>query len=843
MSWQKRVIDTEFRCIKFHRLDMTEMAVSFINQYLKSGPMEKNQMTEAVMSADLDYPYLLAVHTLCIDGQLHQVELQLLQSLAQKISVDPATAMAAELILAQDDHHLGLDFVLQRVTPAQHHRALSLAALAAQFDGTLNDTEQRLLIRLQRQWEFSDDIFFRIRDSAYLEAQILIADFNATTSGEVYFGKKALLSGPKYDKAIAECRDLGLRDIKVADTCIHATVEALREIGAELDGKIAEVTAKIGDKPAEAAREALRIMQGNRAEIERVITQEIQDFQERQNKKRRAMTFYTIAFMGRSKAGKSTLHAVVTGSGWDKIGVGRQNTTRLNRVYEQKNIRIIDTPGIATPGGEALEKIAKDILDEVDLICFVVTNNNQQTAEFEFLKQLREKGKPLLVLLNVKADLSHPVRLKRFLDKPDKVFSDDKDQLGGHIDRIRRDAAEHYGTSNFPIIPVQLLAAQIALQQPEHEHAEALMKASRFQKFLDAVRLSVLNEGLLRRSHNLLGSTVVDIEHLRLDVKERSDFSIDFSRQIRARAEESALRLKKAQEDHAQQLRQDLCSMFAALQHRVPDFAENHWDSAENVLNKAWLDEIHRFGVAKKINAAQEKATEAFSEDIKDLLIEVGQEINLQQKFSFSAKKLNAQNSSVWLQKTLQWGSGVASLGIGVLAIANIWNPGGWVMAGVALIGLISSLFESKASKRRKAVAKISNALEFQIEQQKMHIVEAALKHFSKQCRAGSVAVQEYFLLSADGLAFVGQTFERGADKMQKQCNILNINFAARILSYAGKSPSESSTQILRAQINEVHRKVGERIDIYVSAKMKAPKIGTIESVIQEKITLKKTGV
>ena len=832
------------------------------------------------MDSNLNYPYLLAVHTLCVDGQLHQNELQFIQSLAQKIGIDPTTEAAAALILSQDNNHPSLEYVIQQITPDQRPRALSLAALAAQFDGTLDPAEQKLLERLRLQWKISEDLFAQMQDLARKETQRLIADLKTVSRGEVSTGAKvlsgleavlgktvvdrmvstlgteslkariqdfrieALLSGPKYDKAIEECREVGLRDIEVADTCLHATANALQEIGAELDRKITGINAQIGDKPAQAAREVLRSMKDDRAEIERVINQELQEFQELQIKKRRAMNFYTIAFMGRSKAGKSTLHAVVTGGGWDQIGVGRQNTTRLNRVYEWHNIRIIDTPGIATPGGEGLEKVAESIIDEADLICFVVTNNNQQTSEFEFLKQLRNKGKPLLVLLNVKEDLSHPVRLKRFLDKPDQAFSDEKDRLGGHIDRIRRDAAEHYGTSNFPIVPVQLLAAQIAQQQPEHEHAETLMKASRLQNFLDSVRLSLLNEGLLRRSQNLLGSTVADIERPCRDVERRSEFYLNFAKQIRDRAQESAQRLKKAQNDHARQLEQDLHGVFAALQREVPDFAEDHWDDSESYLNEAWSDEIRCFGMEKKINGAQEKAIAAFSSDMTDLLEEVGRELTLNRRLAINSGGLNEQDSSTWAQQSSKWGSGI----FGVAGSIAMLIPGGQIIGGIMIgisvvLGVLASIFESKASKRRKAVAKISSALESQIEKQEKKVVEAALKHFKEQCQAGAAAVQDYFRLSAEGLAFVGQTLERGAETLQKQSDILNIHFAARILDFAGNAPSESSAQALRAQIHEVRRKVGESIDIKVSPKIRAPKdLNIIESVIQERITLQKTG-
>ncbi len=832
------------------------------------------------MSNDLNYPYLLAVHTLCVDGQLHQNELQFLQTLAQNIGVDSATMAAAELILAQADRHLELDVVLQRIDPDQRARALSLAALAAQFDGALDRTEQKLLEQLRPRWKISDDMFAQMQDLARKEAQRLIADLKTTSRGEVSTGARvlsgleavlgktvvdrvvstlgteslkqriqdyrieALLSGPKYDKAIAECRDVGLRDIEVADTCLQATSKALQEIGAEVDGKIAEIGAQIGDRPAKAAREALSSMKEDRAEIERVIEHELQEFRELQIKKRRAMNFYTIAFMGRSKAGKSTLHAVVTGGGWDQIGVGRQNTTRLNRVYEWHNIRIIDTPGIATPGGKELEKVAESIIDEADLICFVVTNNNQQTSEFEFLKHLRKKGKPLLVLLNVKEDLSHPVRLKRFLDRPDLAFSDDKDRLGGHMDRIRRDAAEHYGTSNFPIIPVQLLAAQIAQQQPEHEHAETLMKASRLQHFLDSVRLSLLDEGLLRRSQNLLGSTVADIERPCHDLKSRSGFYLEFSRQIRDRAQEGALRLKKAQEDHARQLEQDLCGVFAELQREVPDFAEDHWDDSESALNEAWSEEIRRFGLEEKINGAQEKSLAAFSSDMTDLLEEAGRELSLTRRLTISSAGLSEQDSSALAQQSSKWGSGI----LGVTGSIAMLIPGGQLIGGIMLgisvvLGVLASLFESKASKRRKAVARISSALDSQIEKQAKKVVEAALKHFGEQCVAGATAVEDYFRLSADALAFVGQTLGRGAETLQEQSSILNTHFAARLLDFAGKAPSESSARALRAQIHEVRRKVGESIDIKVSSELRVPKhLNIIESVIQERVTLQKAG-
>ena len=51
------------------------------------------------------------------------------------------------------------------------------------------------------------------------------------------------------------------------------------------------------------------------------------------NKKKRTANYFTIAFMGRTKAGKSTFHKVVTHEETDDIGIGKLRTTRYNRCW------------------------------------------------------------------------------------------------------------------------------------------------------------------------------------------------------------------------------------------------------------------------------------------------------------------------------------------------------------------------------------------------------------------------------------------------------------------------------------------------------------------------------
>ncbi len=202
----------------------------------------------------------------------------------------------------------------------------------------------------------------------------------------------------------------------------------------------------------------------------------------------RALSHFSITFMGKTKAGKSTLHAVVTGEGWNAIGIGKQRTTRLNRVYEWKHIRIIDTPGIGAPDGRSDEEIAESVIDESDVICYVVTNDSIQESEFKFLSLLESKSKPLIILLNLKNNLRDARRLKSFLDNPEKLFSmKGNNDLTGHIDRIRTYAQKHYSNNSFEIIPVMLLAAQLSQEEAHKEIKSDLLKASKLKNFLDII--------------------------------------------------------------------------------------------------------------------------------------------------------------------------------------------------------------------------------------------------------------------------------------------------------------------------------------------------------------------
>ncbi|MGF1542567.1 MAG: GTP-binding protein [Pleurocapsa sp.] len=72
---------------------------------------------------------------------------------------------------------------------------------------------------------------------------------------------------------------------------------------------------------------------------------------------------------------------------------------RRNFVTPFGQIQLIDTPGIDEVNGEVREALAHDLAKRVDLILFIVSGDITQ-VEYRALAQLREAGKPMLLVFN-----------------------------------------------------------------------------------------------------------------------------------------------------------------------------------------------------------------------------------------------------------------------------------------------------------------------------------------------------------------------------------------------------------------------------------------------------------
>ena len=543
--------------------------------------------------------------------------------------------------------------------------------------------------------------------------------------------------------------------------------------------------------------------------------------------------------MGKTKAGKSTLHAIITGGGWDAIGVGKQRTTRLNRIYEWKNIRIIDTPGIGAPGGKTDEEIAQSVVEESDVICYLLTNDSVQETEFQFLTLLKEKAKPLIILLNVKNNLRDARRLEYFLKEPNKPFTKTgKSGLGGHLERIRRYAKQHYANDYFDIVPVMLLAAQLSSESEHQQNKEKLFKASKIQDFLDSIRVSLVEHGAIRRSQTLLGSTVGAIDKPDKWVTKQLKIYQQLIETLKNKHKTIKRDISKAANDNSNYLTLGIRTIFQEAFSEITQFSIDNWNADETTLNMNWEKKVKSLSFDERLNNIVAESSKKFQTEIQEILEEVGNELDLLVKLTGGDFKFNQQDSNNF-RDFLRISGGILAVAATVL---SLFTPIGFVGVIGIVGGVISSIagfFKSKDDKKQEAAQKISDSLTSQLDDYQYKTLQQAEKEFTKYCNSVANSVSNYFEELIVGLEAIAEELNTAKTKLDKNANYLNRAYAKRIIDWSlGKYEPLNDNTILQT-IAKVNRDFGKSMTIQTKSEIKLNKSQEeIQLVLQEDVSI-----
>ena len=819
----------------------------------------------------LDYPFLLVTHMVCADQQIHSEESKALRELATQIGASQRTLAEMEKILAQEENQLFVEDLARKVSPGEQSEAMSQMLAIAYVDGFCSALERQMAEQVAGIWNwptgeierqlaeagaFTDTRFIGehnqqqkvsfcarfLAGADSLLSRALVDNVAKLTGCEEkveQLRREILLTGQEYDEAIRQCAVIADEDYKFAELALKSTLSALNNLDANIQVAIEDIKHKTGGKDqATTAKEVAKQLEDTRNSLSAEIIKEIKSVRESLRAKERALNHFSITFMGRTKAGKSTLHAIVTNDGWDAIGVGKQRTTRLNRVYEWKNLRIIDTPGIGAPGGKSDEEIAKSIIDESDVICYVVTNDSIQESEFAFLRLLKEKAKPLIILLNIKKNLSDPRRLEHFLQNPDKEFvMEGQSGIGGHIQRIRRYAREHYANDYFDIVPVMLLAAQLS-RKPEHaKKKQELFKASRIQDFLDLIRVSLVNHGAIRRSQTLLGSTVGAIDNPYKWVNQQALVYEKLTGTLKNKREGIQKDIRKTAKDAKDSLLQQIERIFQEAIEAVPSFAEDHWNYNEVTMKLGWEQKLKALRFEKRLKIAYEETSKKFNKEVQEVLEEIGNELQLISELGSSDFNFTEQDSNNF-RDFVRIGGGI--LGIAGTIIALFVAPPVGLAIGIvsAVVSGIVGMFKSKDEKRREAVINISNSLETQLNTQRQSTLQQAKGDFSKSSDSVTTNINIYFEELIAGLEAIATHLEEAKKKLSDSENYLNRAYAKRILDWCAGKHETLTDECINQTIATVERDFGRNMKIVTKSQVQQLKsLEDIKHILQEDIS------
>ena len=820
-----------------------------------------------------DHAALLIAHIACTDKQLHNREIK---QLATFLRNDASDVVAQEInkILVEADDAIDLTSVLSAVPVTEQKRTLEIAFRMAYADGHLHLEESTLLKQIAGKWNISTGAMKAIDARARYgtahedeivkkptspEAKIVqtldllfskgLLNAVAKASDGVWQRKlrrlrhQVLFAGPEYAVAVQHCREVAKHDFTRIKSHLKRIQKVLENLQANLSKTIMEMDTG-SQKPGKEKKNVLNFLHRLQGDLSGTLNNRVIKLRDGLAAKHRSLQYFTVAFLGKTKAGKSTLHAVITGQGWNKIGGGGQGTTKYNRVYEIDHLRIIDTPGIGVPteDGRTDEEIALSIVDEADIICFVVTSDNQQKEEFEFLQKLKTAGKPLVILLNWKSGLNGS-QLRRFIRDADETLSpkpvaDPKSKnardVSGHLRRIKDYATVYYENNYFDIIPVHLYAAQLARKGEMPELENELYDASKVEDFLNCIRMGILRDGAIHRSQTLLGSSAGSVETVRDWLADKATGLNDKATELQKSRDRLGTIMSKAESEAKQEMHGHIKSYFQRLRDQeVPEFAERHYKKSER-LDKEWQNWLKKSSQIDALQSQLQATFSHFEDKVKAGLDEVGKDLEMMASLKMGRLTIAGSGLEFSWKNIVRIGSGLAQLIGGIIAISN---PVGWVIVIGAVIGWLPRLFESKEAKRRKAVTKIKNTLRKELNSQKSRMLKEQTKEFEKCSKKLRQNVLQHFDLLNESIKSIGSLCRAGEVDLGKEVNGINRAYASRVLQWLMEDPGSEIT--FEEQVVAVNRQCGSRMNIRTSLeKQQIRPREDVHRALQEKLEI-----
>lgn len=603
-----------------------------------------------------------------------------------------------------------------------------------------------------------------------------------------------MLGGLGYSASIAQITEDAEKDLARVTRIID-----------DLNGMLNEEynhLATIKPSSKKVSKEVLKIeeiIQGIRGSFNEIIDNSLTSNREVLDKKRRNIRYFTIAFMGRTKAGKSTLHKVITQQENDDIGVGKLRTTRYNRSWYWNKLRIVDTPGIGAPGGEADTEIAKSIIDEADVVCYVVTSDSIQETEFDFFSTIKERNKPLYIILNVKSNLNQAIRLKRFIANPnDWRIGDGPQSIKGHIERIHDKLDGKYNMDAVRIIPIHLLAAQIALSgEQDSKTSKILFEASNISEFTNSVKKEVQLSGSLKKSLSVIDGTSYQINTIWHKIYTDLKSLKEGNEVLKKKQAKNHMFFKKELAQVEQYLMDIFENTKKEFKNRASTFASEHYDDEE--AGKAWSNDA----VVKSINKRLEQQIQERFNDLNEKIKSELEEMIMDMRISLATNNIGSNVSGESVTNTRLAANVFVSV---ISATLFVWNPLGWSVAVLAVVGIIgsflSSLFTSKSEKIRKATDKLRkqlyDSIDSGIDKNLKQVLENTRKSINDTYKSIDSVLKAYTKNADDIIT----DMDRLVKQVQEKENAINSLVSLRILDFVGKNP------VKEISINEMGNQV-----------------------------------
>lgn len=788
-----------------------------------------------------DASFLLSTYLIIQDKEIHSNELRLLNELFPNVS-ENAIIQKSE-ILSDSEDKIPLDTLLRFIaSESEENKVLLMSnliklvvsdkyyhpkeeAFITSISEIINFDKENLLKVLLASKKEMDDKYQEKIQGFYSNLKEGISNIFYKISGDEMF-EQNLLEGKEFVNRIKQIAARSHNDLELATENMYELNHTLEENYTKLNILSEKIKKeKRSDKDSNSLVEFMSNLNDNTMNM---LKTSLSKNIEVHDKKKHTIDYFTIAFLGRTKAGKSTFHKVITGEETDDIGVGSLRTTRFNRVFNWENIRVVDTPGIGAPGGNSDTETARSIIDEADLVCYLVTNDAIQETEFKFLSELKEKNKPIFIILNCKDNLDQPIRLKKFLKNPLawKENTGDK-SIQGHIDRIKEMISKNYDANLIEILPIHLLAAKLSKSTTSdcsESDRKLLLHGSNIAEYNKKIKQTVFRNGHLKKTQNIIDGCNNQVSLVGKMTQKDLETINNLIKNLDSQKENILKFIKDRRRTYKDKLIKVVASTHNDMSSQLNYFAENNYENKN--ISEAWVKFIEEKEFYIKMQLLLEKEIANYQEEISDKMEEVMSDISMNfNSFELSQISVDTNDYRFYGNAVI----GIASLTLGIVAftaqgwiaafiIANGWNPIGWIGGGLAVAGLIFNYTTISKEKRiKKAVNKIIDPLKKNILDQERKITQNFIANFEKNADVLNNTIVESFDTLINSSKSVSESLKEINRVAVEKEDLFNKILVYRILEHLKqmKDNIKLTTSIINEEIKdiEINRK-GEYIKI-----------------------------
>ena len=585
-------------------------------------------------------------------------------------------------------------------------------------------------------------------------------------------------------KALSECYEaaksgyeLAADERAVLDKILESAEDNIRETAIEYKASPCEV---IGLGEA---------LEGQLSDIQQSVDSLRISFTEDLNALKEDLEKFSVTLFGRTMAGKSTLMEVLTEGDGSAIGMGAQRTTRDIRRYEWNGLAVTDVPGIGAFEGEEDTRLAFDAAKTADLIVFLLTDDAPQAVEADCFRQVKDLGKPVIIIMNVKVSVDSGKSMKLIERDMNRAFDDER------IEEIRKQFcrfAEPFGQdwNNVPFVATHLKAAYEAVKSAKAGDTEQEEFWTRISRIDDLK--SLICEEVRVRGKYIRIKTFADIianpmiEALsELDLQSRMNESQGkvVSDKKRALEKRKAVFVK----DGRKRIESFMMRLKSELRSDIAVFAEEHYN--DKMADIAWGEIIESKNIEGRCKELLDDMESEVDGIIEETIREMESElryvsIDSVQRTFLTPALIDAKRIVGWTSLLLGGGGTVAAAILTLSGLEIAAGPVGWVAAAIGLAGGIGLLFlESTGDKLAKARAKLEKELTESVNATCDSIWTQLEKNLNRLIKGKIDLVLDELNKIENVIESLAETQNDLAGSLRTELRQLNVTFTSKIAS------------------------------------------------------------